>query len=89
MKGAAQAPVLFSPVPRELPNGYASTLFDEFMIAMSGVPSRIKDGMPLFQTKEARLKILPVTILGGIRECVTSLQGHQAGRLAEMEQKGE
>ena len=36
---------LFSPVPRELPNGYASTLFDEFMVAMSGVPSRIKDGM--------------------------------------------
>lgn len=36
---------LFSPVPRELPNGYASTLFDEFIIAMSGVPSRIKEGM--------------------------------------------
>lgn len=36
---------LFSPVPRELPNGYASTLFDEFMIVMSGVPSRIREGM--------------------------------------------
>jgi len=36
---------LFSPVPRELPNGYASTLFDEFMVAMAGVPSRIKEGM--------------------------------------------
>lgn len=36
---------LFSPVPRELPNGYGSTLFDEFIIAMSGVPSRIKEGM--------------------------------------------
>ena len=36
---------LFSPVPRELPNGYSSTLFDEFMIAMSGVPSRIQEGM--------------------------------------------
>ena len=36
---------LFSPVPRELPNGYASTLFDEFIIGMSGVPSRIEDGM--------------------------------------------
>lgn len=36
---------LFSPVPRELPNGYASTLFDEFIIAMSGVPSRIREGM--------------------------------------------
>lgn len=36
---------LFSPVPRELPNGKRSTLFDEFMISMSGVPSRIKEGM--------------------------------------------
>lgn len=36
---------LFSPVPRELPNGKRSTLFDEFLIGMSGVPSRIQDGM--------------------------------------------
>lgn len=36
---------LFSPVPRQLPNGYASTLFDEFVIGMSGVPSRIPEGM--------------------------------------------
>lgn len=36
---------LFSPVPRELPNGHRSTLFDEFVIGMSGVPSRIQDGM--------------------------------------------
>jgi len=36
---------LFSPVPRELPNGFGSTLFDEFIIAMSGVPSRIQEGM--------------------------------------------
>ena len=36
---------LFSPVPRKLPNGFASTLFDEFVIAMSGVPSRIREGM--------------------------------------------
>jgi fucokinase len=36
---------LFSPVPRELPDGRASTLFDEFVIAMSGVPSRIPEGM--------------------------------------------
>lgn len=36
---------LFSPVPRELPNGRGSTLFDEFIIAMSSFPSRIKDGM--------------------------------------------
>lgn len=36
---------LFSPVPRRLPDGRGSTLFDEFMIGMAGVPSRIKDGM--------------------------------------------
>lgn len=36
---------LFSPVPRELPSGRASTLFDEFIIAMSGVPARIPEGM--------------------------------------------
>ena len=36
---------LFSPVPRELPNGFGSTLFEEFVIAMSGVPSRIQEGM--------------------------------------------
>lgn len=38
---------LFSPVPHELPNGRASTLFDEFMIAMSSVPARIREGMLL------------------------------------------
>lgn len=36
---------LFSPVPRELPNGRPSTLFDEFIIGMSGIPSRFKEGM--------------------------------------------
>lgn len=36
---------LFSPVPRELPNGQRSTLFDELIICMSGVPSRIREGM--------------------------------------------
>lgn len=38
---------LFSPVPHELPNGRNSTLFDEFMIGMSSVPSRIREGMVL------------------------------------------
>ena len=36
---------LFSPVPRELPDGRRSTLFDEFIIGMSGVPTRIPGGM--------------------------------------------
>lgn len=38
---------LFSPVPHELQNGRVSTLFDEFMIGMAGVPSRIREGMLL------------------------------------------
>ena len=32
-------------VPRELPDGRASTLFDEFLIGMAGVPSRFREGM--------------------------------------------
>ncbi|MFT3952393.1 MAG: L-fucokinase [Oscillospiraceae bacterium] len=36
---------LFSPVPRMLPNGRRSTLFDEFIIGLSGVPARIAEGM--------------------------------------------
>ena len=36
---------LFSPVPRQLPDGRRSTLFDEFIIGMTGVPARISDGM--------------------------------------------
>ncbi len=36
---------LFSPVPHELPNGMPSTLFDEIIISMSGVPCRFKEGM--------------------------------------------
>ncbi len=36
---------LFSPVPRELPEGRRSTLFDEMIIGTSGIPARISDGM--------------------------------------------
>ncbi len=36
---------LFSPVPHELPDGRCSTLFDEFLIATSGMPARMEDGM--------------------------------------------
>lgn len=38
---------LFSPVPHKLPDGRASTLFDEFMISMSAVAPRIREGMLL------------------------------------------
>ena len=36
---------LFSPVPRELPNGRPSTLFDEFIIGMTSLAGRFPDGM--------------------------------------------
>lgn len=36
---------LFSPVPRLLPDGRASTLFDEFMITTSMIPARMEEGM--------------------------------------------
>ena len=36
---------LFSPVPHELPDGRGSTLFDEFIVGMSAVPSRVQEGM--------------------------------------------
>ena len=38
---------LFSPVPHMLPNGRPSTLFDEFIIAMSSMPARVREGMVL------------------------------------------
>ena len=34
-------------MPHTLPNGRSATLFDEFMICMSSVPSRIREGMVL------------------------------------------
>lgn len=36
---------IFSPVPRMLPNGRASTLFDEAMITLSHVPDQITEGV--------------------------------------------
>ncbi len=36
---------IFSPVPRQLFTGRPSTLFDEFMLAMAGVPARMAGGM--------------------------------------------
>ena len=36
---------IFSPVPRLLSDGRRSTLFDEFIIGMTTVPSRMEDGM--------------------------------------------
>ena len=36
---------IFSPVPRVLPNGRPSTLFDEAMISLSPIPGDIKEGV--------------------------------------------
>lgn len=36
---------LFAPVPRCLPNGKRATIFDELLIAVSGLPARINSGM--------------------------------------------
>jgi fucokinase len=36
---------VFSPVPRVLPNGRSSTLFDEMMINTAGIPEKLKAGM--------------------------------------------
>ena len=36
---------LFSPVPRVLPNGQSSTLFDEFLVTTSMIPGRMQEGM--------------------------------------------
>lgn len=54
---------LFSPVPRKLPDGRGSTLFDEFMITMAGVPSRISEGM-LVLSGDVLLLFNPVQIDG-------------------------
>lgn len=36
---------LFSPVPRQLPDGSCSTLFDELMVAFTSLAPKIRDGM--------------------------------------------
>lgn len=52
---------LFSPVPHVLPNGYATTLFDELIIGMSSVPSRLREGMMIL-SGDAMLLFNPLLI---------------------------
>lgn len=52
---------LFSPVPHELLDGRSSTLFDVFMIAMAGVPARIREGM-LLMSSDVLLLFNPLQI---------------------------
>ena len=39
---------LFAPVPRILPNGYVSTIFDDLVIAATDIPNRCGAGMMIF-----------------------------------------
>ena len=39
---------VFSPVPRLLPDGRPSTLFDEFLLILAGMAGRLREGMLLF-----------------------------------------
>lgn len=39
---------LFAPVPRMLPNGFVSTIFDELLIAATDIPNRCGYGMMIF-----------------------------------------
>ncbi len=57
---------LFSPVPRELPDGRRSTLFDELMIVMSGMAARFREGM-LVLSGDVLLLFNPLQIDGSFR----------------------
>lgn len=39
---------LFAPVPRMLPGGYVSSIFDELLIATTDIPNRCANGMMIF-----------------------------------------
>lgn len=52
---------LFSPVPRELPDGRPSTLFDELFITLSALAPRIREGM-LLLSGDALLLFNPLQV---------------------------
>ncbi|MBE7018738.1 MAG: bifunctional fucokinase/L-fucose-1-P-guanylyltransferase [Ruminococcaceae bacterium] len=65
---------LFSPVPNCLPNQMASTLFDEFMMVMSSVPGRIREGM-LLASGDVLLLFNPLQIdYSGVGACAISFK---------------
>ena len=72
---------LFSPVPRVLPDGRTSTLFDEIIIAMSGVAPRIKEGM-LLLSGDALLLFNPLKINFALNEagCITFKEKAEVGQ---------
>ena len=72
---------LFSPVPRVLPDGRSSTLFDEIIISMSGVAPRIKEGMVLL-SGDVLLLFNPLKIDFSLNEagCVTFKEKAEIGQ---------
>ena len=72
---------LFSPVPRVLPDGRSSTIFDEIIISMSGVAPRIKEGMVLL-SGDALLLFNPLKIDFSLNEagCITFKESAEIGQ---------
>ena len=72
---------LFSPVPRVLPDGRSSTLFDEIIISMSGVAPRIKEGMVLL-SGDVLLLFNPLKIDFSLNEagCITFKEKVEIGQ---------
>ena len=72
---------LFSPVPRKLPDGRSSTLFDELIISMSGVAPRIKEGMVLL-SGDVLLLFNPLKIDFSLNEagCITFKEKAEIGQ---------
>ncbi len=53
---------IFSPVPHALPSGKPSTLFDELLIGVSGIPSRIGQGGMLVLSGDVLLLLNPLQL---------------------------
>ena len=67
---------LFSPVPHEMPNGRVSSLFDEFLIATAGIPSRIREGM-LLLSGDVLLLFNPLQVdFSGVGAAALSFKEH-------------
>jgi fucokinase len=72
---------LFSPVPRVLPDGRSSTLFDEIIISMSAVAPRIKEGMVML-SGDVLLLFNPLKIDFSLNEagCITFKEKAEVGQ---------
>ena len=72
---------LFLPVPHELPDGRSSTLFDEFIMTMSAVPGRIREGMMIL-SGDVLLIFNPLLIdySGHGAACISFKESAETGR---------